>query len=516
MTKKMINIIEPSSGQEKPHFVLVPLFAQGHMIPMVDFGRLLAARGVLVTIVTTPVNTARIKSFVDRANADGLVIRLAELQFPCAEVGLPEGSENVDLVMETEKIDKFFLAASMLTEPLVAYLRQQWPKPTCLVSDSSNPWTRDVARELGLLRFIFHGPSCFFLLCSHNVHEYASSGDVPGDFFQPFFVPGLPQKIEVVRVQALRFFDYPGWEKFLEQKTEAEATADGHIINTFRELESPFLDLYQRALGKTIWHIGPVSLSNKKPEDAIFRGDKTIAEEAQRISNWLDAKDTASVIYVSFGTIVSNSPSHTLEIGTGLEASNRPFIFVIKQWDITPEVEKWLPELEERTRSRGLILKGWAPQVTILSHPSVGAFLTHSGWNSTLEAVSLGVPMITWPHLTDQFLNENLVVKVLQTGVALKPQMKTPSVLRESEGLISREDVELAIEAVMDEGEEAHARRQRAKQLAIEAKRAMEPDGSSYQSLTLLIQHVLDTAVTVSNTDPNPNSDCKDATVTRV
>ncbi|KAG6497390.1 hypothetical protein ZIOFF_045289 [Zingiber officinale] len=463
MTKKVINIIEPSSGQEKPHFVLVPLFAQGHMIPMVDFGCLLAARGALVTIVTTPVNTTRIKSFVDRANADGLVIRLAELQFPCAE---------------------------------------QWPKPTCLVSDSSNPWTRDVARELGLLRFIFHGPSCFFLLCSHNVHEYASSGDVPGDFFQPFFVPGLPQKIEVVRVQALRFFDYPGWEKFLEQKTEAEATADGHIINTFRELESPFLDHYQRALGKTIWHIGPVSLSNKKPEDAIFRGDKTIAEEARRISNWLDAKDTASVIYVSFGTIVSNSPSHTLEIGTGLEASNRPFIWVIKQWDILPEVEKWLPELEERTRSRGLILKGWAPQVMILSHPSVGAFLTHCGWNSTQEAVSLGIPMITWPHLADQFLNENLVVKVLQTGVALKPQMKTLYVSRESEGLIAREDVERAIEAVMDGGEEAQARRQRAKQLAIEAKKAMEPGGSSYESLTLMIQHVLDaTSVKLHDTE---------------
>ncbi|XP_074580907.1 UDP-glycosyltransferase 73C6-like [Curcuma longa] len=512
MTKKMIDNIEPSSGPQKPHFVLVPLFAQGHMIPMTDLACLLAARGALVTIVTSPVNSARIKSYVDRANADGLLIRLAELHFPCAEVGLPEGSENVDLVTTSEKMEKFFLAMSMLTEPLVAYLRQQWPKPTCLVCDSCNPWTRDVARELGLRRFIFHGPSCFFLLCSHNVHEYASSGDVPGDIFKPFFVPGLPQKIEVVRVQALRFFDHPGWEKFLEQKTEAEATADGLIINTFRELEAPFLDLYQSALGKTIWHIGPVSLANKEPEDAILRGDKTIAEEAERISNWLDAKDTASVIYVSFGTIVTNSPSHTLEIGTGLEASNRPFIWVIKQWDISPEVEKWLPELEERTMSRGLILKAWAPQVMILSHPSVGAFLTHCGWNSTLEAVSFGVPMITWPHLTDQFLNENLVVKVLRTGVSLKPQMKTPLVWGESEGLITREDVELAMEAVMDEGEEAQAIRQRAKQLALEAKRAMEPGGSSYESLTLMIQHALDSAVSA----PDPDPDSKDATVPNV
>ncbi|KAG6501359.1 UDP-glycosyltransferase 73C3-like [Zingiber officinale] len=502
MTKKMINIIESSSGQEKPHFVLVPLFAQGHMIPMVDLACLLAARGALVTVVTTPLNSTRFKALIDRANARGLLIRLAKLRFPCAEVGLPEGSENIDHIKTREEANKYFEALSMMAGPLVACLRQLQPKPTCLVSDSCNPWTRDVARELGLLRFIFHGPSCFFLLCSRNVHEYASSGDVPGDMFQPFFIPGLPQKIEVVRAQALRFFDYPEREKLQEQVTEAEATADGLIINTFRQLETPFLDLYQKALGKTIWPIGPVSLANKEAEYTVLRGNKTTANEAELISNWLDAKDTASVIYVSFGTLATNSPSHTFEIGAGLEASNRPFVWVIKQRDMSPEVEKWLPELEERTRSQGLILKGWAPQVMILSHPSVGAFLTHCGWNSTLEAVSLGIPMITWPHLADQFLNENLVVKVLQTGVALKPQMKTLYVSRESEGLIAREDVERAIEAVMDGGEEAQARRQRAKQLAIEAKKAMELGGSSYESLTLMIQHVLDaTTVKLHDTE---------------
>ncbi|XP_042398600.1 UDP-glycosyltransferase 73C2-like [Zingiber officinale] len=492
---EQIHVMEPGGGQQKPHFVLVPLFAQGHMIPMVDLACLLAARGALVTVVTTPLNSTRFKALIDRANACGLLIRLAELRFPGAEVGLPEGCENLDHIRTHEEVIKYFLALSMMAGPLVACLRQQWPKPTCLVSDSCNPWTRSVARELGLLRFIFHGPSCFFLLCSRNVHEYASSGDVPGDMFQPFFIPGLPQKIEVVRAQALRFFDYPGREKLQEQVTEAEATADGLIINTFRELEAPYLDLYQKALGKTIWPIGPVSLANKEAEYTVLRGNKTTANEAERISNWLDAKDTASVIYVSFGTLAANSPSHTFEIGTGLEASNRPFIWVIRQRDMLPEVEKWLPELEERTRSRGLILKGWAPQVMILSHPSVGAFLTHCGWNSTLEALSLGVPMITWPHLSDQFLNENLVVKVLRTGVALKPQMKTRFVSRESEGLIAREDVERAIEAVMNGGEEAQARRQRAKQLAIEAKKAMEPGGSSYESLTLMIQHVLDDSV---------------------
>ncbi|KAG6492571.1 UDP-glycosyltransferase 73C2-like [Zingiber officinale] len=494
MTKQVAEM--EAGGQRKLHFVLVPLFAQGHMIPMIDLARLLATRGALVTVVTSPHNSARFKALIDRVNDFGLLIRLAELRFPCAEVGLPEGTENVDLLEFGEQSEKFFVAMSMLSEQLVGYLRQQRLRPTCLVSDSCTPWTMEVARELELPRFVFHGPSCFYLLCSRNVHESASSGDVPSDFFQPFFVPGLPHKIEVVRIQALGFFDFPGWEKLHGQVLEAEATAEGIIINTFREMESPFLDLYQRALGKPIWPIGPVSLTNKETNDTIVRGHKTAAEEAERILNWLDAKDTASVIYVSFGTVSLISSSHIFEVGHGLEASNRPFIWVVKQRDLSPEVEQWLDEegFEERTRSRGLILKGWVPQLMILSHPAVGAFLTHCGWNSTLEAVSQGVPLITWPHLADQFLNEKLVVEVLRIGVALKPQTKTFMVSRESEGLITREDVERAVEMVMGAGEEAEERRQRVRKLAMEAKNAMEPGGASHQSLTLMIQRAIDTA----------------------
>ncbi|CAL9102243.1 unnamed protein product, partial [Musa textilis] len=105
-----------------------------------------------------------------------------------------------------------------------------------------------------------------------------------------------------------------------------------------------------------------------------------------------------------------------------LETWGSPFIWVIRPGKQAAEVERWLSEeFEERVRvrSRGLVIRGWAPQMVILSHPAVGGFVTHCGWNSILEGISAGLPMVTWPHFGDQFLNQKLVVQVLRVGVAV-------------------------------------------------------------------------------------------------
>ncbi|WOK97287.1 hypothetical protein Cni_G05995 [Canna indica] len=439
-----INEIAMNGSIKKPHFVLVPFLAQGHMIPMIDFARLLALNGVLVTVVTTPVNTARFKAIVDRANAAGLIIRLAELRFPCAEVGLPEGCENVDLIPNAQEYGAGFMeAVSLLREPLLRHLREQWPAPSCLVVDSCSPWAVDVARELGIPRFVFHSPSCFFLLAGRNASKVK-----PADPFEPFLVPDFPHELQVVKGQALQFFDYPGWEKLFAEIKAAEASADGLVINTFQELEAAYLDSYSKALGKKMWAVGPVCLVNKNLDDKFSRGDKITSVDEKFISSWLDERDPKSVIYVSCGSVAINSFSHLVEVGLGLESSSQAFLWVIKKVEMTPAVEAWLEEFEGRTRSRGLIVRGWAPQILILTHPSVGGFMTHSGWNSTLEAVTAGIPMVTWPHMVDQFLNEKFVVEVLRTGVALKPRILTMSISPEYEGLITREDVEKAVRKV--------------------------------------------------------------------
>ena len=109
-------------------------------------------------------------------------------------------------------------------------------------------------------------------------------------------------------------------------------------------------------------------------------------------------------------------------VGLGLEASNQTFIWVVKTaGENLSELNNWLEDekFDERVRGRGLVIKGWAPQTLILSHPSVGGFLTHCGWNSTIEGVCSGLPMITWPLFAEQFLNEKFIVQVLKIGVRI-------------------------------------------------------------------------------------------------
>ncbi|XP_008792149.2 anthocyanidin 3-O-glucosyltransferase 4-like [Phoenix dactylifera] len=360
-----------------------------------------------------------------------------------------------------------------------------------MITDSCNPWTADVAREFRMPRFIFHGPSCFVLLCfilmlQHGIYDRIT------DDFEPILVPGMPQPVEVTKAQAPGFFNMPGWEKLRSEVFEAESTADGVVMNTFDDLEHSFIELYRKVTGKNVCTIGPLSLCNKDLDDKAARGNKSSIDH-HRVQSWLDSREPKSVLYVNFGSIARTRRSQLIEMGCGLEESNQPFIWVIKDVERTPEVDKWLSEgFEERVSTRGLVIKGWAPQVVILSHPAIGGFMTHCGWNSVLEAVSAGVPMITWPYFADQFINEKLVVNVLGIGVAIG--VKVPIFYFSDDGppAVKRDDIGKAVSRLMDKGEEGEERRKMAKELAGKAVRAVEDGGSSTENIARLFQYVLE------------------------
>uniref|UniRef100_A0A5B7BYD4 Putative abscisate beta-glucosyltransferase n=1 Tax=Davidia involucrata TaxID=16924 RepID=A0A5B7BYD4_DAVIN len=272
----------------------------------------------------------------------------------------------------------------------------------------------------------------------------------------------------------------------------AEQNSYGQVVNSFYELEPAYVDYYRKEMGKKAWLIGPVSLCNRNVEDKAERGQKAAIDEHSCL-NWLDSKKPNSVLYVSFGSLARLKPKQLLEIACGLEASNHSFIWVVGKILESAEKdepkENCLPDgFEERMMKtkKGLLIKGWAPQLLILEHAAVGGFMTHCGWNSTLEGVCAGVPMVTWPLSAEQFYNEKLVTDVLKIGVRVGSEEWTSWNI-ERKTMVGRKKVEAAVERLMGGGEAAEMRR-RSKELAEKAKRAVEEGGSSYNDAADLIE----------------------------
>ncbi|KAH9666578.1 UDP-glycosyltransferase 73C3 [Citrus sinensis] len=438
-----------SQAGSQLHFILFPFLAQGHMIPMIDIARLLAQHGALVTIVTTPMNAARFQNVIERGIQSGLRIQVIEFYFPCQEVGLPEGCESWDKLPSMALLPKFFAAIEMLRLPLETLFKEIQPKPGCLISDVCLPWTVSSACKFNVPRIVFHGFSCFCLLCLHSLSVSKAHESVSSDS-EYFLVPGLPDRVEITKAQLPEILKL---KSFGEPILAAEMASYGVIVNSFEELEPAYVEEYKNARDGKVWCVGPVSLCNKEDMDKLERGDKT-SNDGSGCLKWLDSWQPGSAVYVCLGK-----------------------------------------KFEERIEGRGLLIRGWAPQVVILSHPAIGGFLTHCGWNSVLEAVSNGLPMVTWPFFADQFCNEKLVVQVLRIGVTIGAERPPSLADEERNGVpVKKEDVKKAINMLMDEGEERDERRRRAREYGETAKTAIEEGGSSYLNIKLLIKDILQQA----------------------
>ncbi|XP_015946180.3 UDP-glycosyltransferase 73C6 [Arachis duranensis] len=475
------------------HFVIFPFMAQGHMIPMMDIAKLLLQRNnVIVTVITTTQNAARFTSTFARFIDFGYQIRLIQLQFPYKEAGLPEGCENLDMLHSLGNALSLFNALNLLREPVEKIFEELSPPPSCIVSDMSLPYTIHIAKKFNIPRISFVGVSCYCLMCYEALRTSNVKESIK-DETEYFVIPGLPDEIEVTKAQVPGPAD-DSWNKFYQEIHAAEADTYGIIMNSFQELEPEYERMFKKVRKDKVWCVGPVSLSNKDQLEKAQRGNKVSTEEWMH-QKWLDSQKPKSVIYVCLGSLCNLTATQLIQIGLALEESKRPFIWVIREGSQLKRLEKWIKEdgFEERIKDESLIIRGWAPQLLILSHPSIGGFLTHCGWNSNLEAICAGVPMLTWPLFADQFLNEKLVVKVLKVGVKVGAESSMVWGKEEEIGvLVKKEDIKIGIEKLMDENDaDCEERRERVRQLAEMAKRSVEEGGSSHSNLTMFIQDIL-------------------------
>ncbi|XP_027093754.1 UDP-glycosyltransferase 90A1-like [Coffea arabica] len=448
-----------------PHFVIFPFMAKGHTIPLLYLARLLWQRHVSVTIFTTPANSLSI-----RATLHDTSISIIELTFPESIDGIPSGVESTDKLPSMSLfID--FATATKLMQPQFEQALEGLQPVSCIVSDHFMGWTQDSAAKLGIPRIGFSGMSCFGMtmyetLGRQKPHALTSSLD------EPFSIPNFP-KLTLTRSD----FDPPfdqlepkgPWVNFIIEQTIALANSYGLIVNSFYELESSYMDYWNRCIGPKSWCLGPFCIAKAK----------TVEDESTKPKwkQWLDDKAMIgeSVLYVAFGTQAEVSEEQILEIAKGLEQSYVNFLWVIR-----PKAMEILKGFEERVKDRGLMVKEWVDQMEILQHKSVKGFLSHCGWNSVTEAICAGVPILAMPFMAEQYLNARLVAEEISVGLRIRPSNGSVR------GFVKSEEVEERVREMI-EGRKGEEIRKKTKKVGEAAVNAMREGGSSWKTLDQLI-----------------------------
>ncbi|KAJ6833850.1 scopoletin glucosyltransferase-like [Iris pallida] len=463
------------------HMLFFPFMAPGHMLPMLDIAKLFSARSARCTVLTTPANAALIRSSLDRH-----AIQILVIPFPSVAAGLPDGCENLYSVPSPELEPNFIKATGTLREPFRRVLDELLPD--CVVTDMFLPWAYHAADELDVPTLMFTGLSFFAHCCFDSMAHNDPLGSLPAGE-ESFAIPGLPHNIKMFKSQILNLArDRPDILEVIVMSKEVERRCYGMVMNTFYELEPDYSKHYREVVGGRAWHLGPVSLCNSDATEKSSRGN-SVSDGYESCLSWLDTKSPGSVVYVCFGSGCHFSTAQLREIALGLEAAKHPFIWVVRPRGEGEEEESWMPEgYEERIAGEGLVLRGWAPQIAILSHGSVGGFVTHCGWNSTLEGVSAGLPLATWPQFADQFFNERLIVDVLRVGVAVG--VRSMAAKHEERELVGAAGVQRAVRRLMGSGDDGEERRHRARELGRMAKEAVGSGGSSRFDLDSLVHEL--------------------------
>ncbi|KAI3449919.1 hypothetical protein Pfo_006584 [Paulownia fortunei] len=429
----------------RENVVLFPFMAQGHIMPFLALAQHIEHMGYRVTFISTPLNIKKLYKSLPPVSSS---IKLVEIPFNSSDHGLPPDSEDTDCLPYNLSL-RLLEASVFLKLPFKNLLsdligEQGGEKPVCVISDLFFGWAADVARQLGIFHAIFSitggfGMACYCSMWLNLPHKNTENVEFQLPDFPEAGIFHVTQLTPAVLVAGE---DDP-FTDFQRRNLHAWSNADALLFNTVEDLDKTGLMYFRRKLGIPVWGIGPLLLPEHGREAMI---------SAERCIEWLDRKEANSVIYISFGSQNTISASQMMNLAKALDASGRSFIWIVRPplgFDINAEfvAEQWLPEgLLQRIhdQDRGLIVSKWAPQVEILAHKSVAVFISHCGWNSVLESLKHGVPLISWPMAAEQFYNAKLLVE--EVGVCME-------VARGTNFEVRQEDIMEKIELVMGENE---------------------------------------------------------------
>ncbi|KAL2506395.1 UDP-glycosyltransferase 75B1 [Abeliophyllum distichum] len=289
------------------------------------------------------------------------------------------------------------------------------------------------------------------------------------------------------------FFLYRGvWEEAVLDYVEhfelldRAGTKQKVLVNTFDELEFQPL----RAINKyDLLGIGPLIpsalLDYEDPSDTSFGGDLIQKSTTDNYINWLNSKEKLSVTYVAFGSFSQVLKLQMEEIAKGLLKTHKPFLWVIKATENGEKLEDRL-SCKQELEKQGMIVQ-WCSQLEVLSHSSVGCFLTNCGWNSIMESLVSGVPVVGFPQWTDQLTNAKLVQYYWKTGL----RVQTAASATGDGGIVMADEIARCLEIVMGSGERGEEMRKQAQKWKNLAKEAVKESGSSNVNIKVFMDEIV-------------------------
>ncbi|KAK9282879.1 hypothetical protein L1049_011104 [Liquidambar formosana] len=472
------------------HVLIFPFPVQGHVNSMLKLAELLSLSGLHVTFLNSDYNHRRL---LDYTNIQARFTRYPDFRFETISDGLPadhprSGGRVMELFDSLEAITKPHFREMLTSGRLSSDTRTP---VTCVIADGVLSFAIDIANEIGIMSIVFRTISACCLWTELCFPQLIEAGEVP--------FKGKEDMDQLVTSVAgmegfLRRRDLPGFcrvddvsdQGFDVVMTETQKTsrADALILNTFEELEGPILS-HIRSRCPILYTLGPlhahlktrlVAETTSSSSPSPTQSSSSLWKEDRSCMTWLDARPSKSVIYVSFGSITVFTRDQFMEFWYGLVNSKKSFLWVIRPDSVAgKDEESDIPaELSKGTKERGYMVD-WAPQEEVLVHPAIGGFLTHSGWNSTLESIVAGVPMICWPYFSDQQVNSRFVSEVWKLGLDMKDTC-------------DRGTVEKMVNDLMEVRQDEFNRS--ADMMAKLARKCVSEGGSSYLNLDRLIDDI--------------------------
>ncbi|KAL4590550.1 hypothetical protein LXL04_003482 [Taraxacum kok-saghyz] len=473
-----------SANMTNSELVFIPSPGAGHLPPTVEFAKLLLHRDQRLSVTIIVMKLSFVAKQYD-TEIPTAIPRLRYIDIPCDESTMALISPNTFLsafidhnkphvrniirsITESDSVRLAAIVLDMFCAPM-ADIANEFQAPTYIYYTSG-------ASVLGLQ----------FDLQAKRDNENHDVTELKGTELQlsiPSFVNPVPAK---VLLDVL--LDKEGGSKMFLDLAKRFRESKGILINTFQELESHGIEylLSSNADIPPVFPVGPILNQKNTPNDG----------KTEEIMTWLNDQPDSSVVFLCFGSMGSFGEKQVKEIAVALERSGQRFLWSLRRpppkgkIEYPKEYENYeeiLPEgFLERTSSVGKVI-GWAPQMAVLSHPSVGGFVSHCGWNSTLESIWCGVPLAAWPLYAEQQLNAFQLV--VELGMAAEIRMDYRSSMRPGsvEMMVTAEEIEGGIRKLMSDGE----MRKKVKEMKEKSRFAVAKGGSSHSAIGRFIEHVI-------------------------